>query len=471
MSRNKKQAIRIAAGFFIAMAVCTIVARFASSMLVAQVTVDTVRKGHLSYKYNGKGTITAASEQQIFLWSEQQIEKAAKEGSAVKKGECLVQFRKEFLDKAVEKKQAQTEQLRLQKEQQQVTAQGIQRVAASESAWNTLQSAYERLDKAQQKEAQAQSDYEAVCNENAAADSETKTENDTAASQTKEEELYQAFKSAQTERESVEQTVTEAQNAYDQACKEDAAQSANDANTTQSAELGVQNLEVQLAQSQKELDELKKYQEADGKILADQDCVVLKAGVTAGAITTGAEVMVIGTGGWKLKGTIDAEDSDKLSVGTKVDVTIGSSGSRTVEIQSMEKAESEKSNQTAGADSGNTQNESSVWYAVLPDETKGTYNQAFSWSAEVETAQEYEQKIPLTALRETTEGAYCLVLTDASSMLGTVQKAKRVPVQILEKDGDNAAVASELSIEDQIIVTSEKYVEEGDQVRITENEN
>lgn len=56
-------------------------------------------------------------------------------------------------------------------------------------------------------------------------------------------------------------------------------------------------------------------------------------------------------------------------------------------------------------------------------------------------------------------------------MLGTVQSAKRVPVSVLEKDSQNAAVIAELSREDQIIVSSEKYVEEGDQVRIIENAN
>ena len=53
-------------------------------------------------------------------------------------------------------------------------------------------------------------------------------------------------------------------------------------------------------------------------------------------------------------------------------------------------------------------------------------------------------------------------------MLGSVQVAKRVPVRVLEKDKKSAAVASTLRDTDKIIVSSEKYVEEGDRIRIKE---
>ena len=51
-------------------------------------------------------------------------------------------------------------------------------------------------------------------------------------------------------------------------------------------------------------------------------------------------------------------------------------------------------------------------------------------------------------------------------MLGTVQIAERVPVTVLEKDGENAAITSRLRETDRVIVFSEKYVEEGERVRI-----
>ena len=53
-------------------------------------------------------------------------------------------------------------------------------------------------------------------------------------------------------------------------------------------------------------------------------------------------------------------------------------------------------------------------------------------------------------------------------MLGTLMVAKRVPVTVLEKDGKSAAITSELKKEDQIIISSEKFVSGGDRVRIKE---
>lgn len=47
-----------------------------------------------------------------------------------------------------------------------------------------------------------------------------------------------------------------------------------------------------------------------------------------------------------------------------------------------------------------------------------------------------------------------------------IREAERVPVTVLEKNSEEAAVESVLEKTDQVIVGSEKYVEEGDQIRI-----
>ena len=64
--------------------------------------------------------------------------------------------------------------------------------------------------------------------------------------------------------------------------------------------------------------------------------------------------------------------------------------------------------------------------------------------------------------------AYCLVLAEEEQMLGTVQVARRVPVTVLKKDAKSAAVTSGLTPDDQVIASSEKYVSEGDRVRLRE---
>lgn len=108
------------------------------------------------------------------------------------------------------------------------------------------------------------------------------------------------------------------------------------------------------------------------------------------------------------------------------------------------------------------------WYALLPENAEVRSGSRFTWTLEVPSEAEYEQMIPLGALHEGIDGTYCLVLAEEKRMSGTVQTAKRVPVTVLEKDAKSAAVTSPLKGTDQVIVSSEKYVTEGDRVQVKE---
>lgn len=148
--------------------------------------------------------------------------------------------------------------------------------------------------------------------------------------------------------------------------------------------------------------------------------------------------------------------------GASVSIQFVSGGNAEAEIESVEMAEGSKT------DENQAEQTECFWFAALPEESEAEESGAFTWKTEVESEDEYEQVIPLSALREDVEGAYCLIITEAEQMLGTLQVAKRVPVTVLEKDGAKAAIISELGKNDQIIVSSEKFVTGGDRVRIKE---
>lgn len=492
MDKKKKRVVRILAGFFIAMAVCTIIARAAASVMVAQVAVDKVRRGRLTYSYTGSGKVVPRKEEQIFLWAGQQIEQAAKEGSTVKAGECLVQFRTEYLNKAAKQKQSEVEQLTLRREQQLVSSRDTQRVPASASAARALQSAEEHLADARQKEADAQNAYDTAESSITSYPDGTVEADYTAEMEEQpplsgdegpgrealKQQLYQVLQSAQAEVQAQEQAVTEAQNAYDLACQQDAAQAVNDANSREAAELGVKELDVQIKQAEAELKKLQEYQAADGKICADKTCVVLKSGLQAGSISTGEEVLTIGYGGWQLQGAVSSEDKDAMTEGLQMEIENSSSDKYKAVIESVAQGKDGENpgspyggigNPAGGNSSADT--EATYWYASLPDGMTVTYHETFTWKTEIETEEEYEQIIPLTALRENMAGSYCLILSEKSGMLGTVQVAKKVIVNVIKKDGENAAIDGGLRRDSQIIVSSDKYIEEGDQVRIKENGN
>ena len=445
---NQKWMIRIIAGFLIIMAAGGVISRAAASMLVAQVGVEKVGRGKLSYSYDGNGTVVTVQQDQLFLWPEQQVEWVADPGSTVKAGERLVQFRKEYLQQSIDKKQAELNQLELQVSQQQVSAREPARVPATTGAGQTLSEAQLGLQTAQQKAAEAEAAYNQFIN-SPVPDGE---EDDVAA---KKQELEAALQEANAEVQTAQQAVNQAQNAYELARQEDAAQNTNAANAAQAALLGAEAAQVQVEQARKELERLLSYQAADGKICAVLDCTVLQVGVQAGAVTTGSEIFVTGSGGFQLKGM-----GVQLAAGKKKTVKIESIGMETGEI-----AEGGSVDDAAGQGASSMQ---TFWRAPLPENTNVGGGEQFTWSIETSSEKEYDQIIPLSALREDANEAYCLVLSEEDRMLGTLQTAKRVPVTVLEKDAKSAAITSTLTNTDQVIVSSEKYVVEGDRVRLKE---
>lgn len=544
----------VLAGFLLVMTICTVLSRAAASVLVAQVQVEKPGRGKLSYSYGGNGTVVPVQEKTIFLWADQQVEWAAEAGTQVKAGECLVQFRMEYLQRAIQNKQAELTQLEIQMQQQQISARGTARVPTAERALQNLKDAKEKLQEAQEKEAKAQAEYDQFggstlpgissgrsetvsgpagdgsdggqpggggdmpygpqsgsagdmygnqqsgTSGGASGDQQPGTSGSTSDGQqpgipgstsdgqqpgvpeedpgamlpgdsndlsSREQELKSALQQAQADVEAARQAVAQAQTDYEFALKEDSAQNTNEANAMQSAQLGVQSLDVQVGRARQALEELTAYQNAGGKICAEQDCTVLMSSVQTGAFTTGAEVMVTGSGGWKLKALADAKDREKLKAGTEAEIRLGAGKKKTVRIESVAAERFAGPGNSAG-ESDSSQSLQYCWYARLPDNTEAENGNAFTWNVNSSSAQEYEQLIPLTALREDTAGAYCLILSEEKNMLGTVQAAKRVPVTVLEKDAQKAAVTSTLKETDQIIASSEKYVEEGDRVRIKE---
>ncbi len=81
-------------------------------------------------------------------------------------------------------------------------------------------------------------------------------------------------------------------------------------------------------------------------------------------------------------------------------------------------------------------------------------------------SEQYGSVLPLSALRNDSKGDFVLVMQEKKSVMGNVQTAVRVPVQVLDKDSDKMAVESSLLPEDKIITDSSKPISEGDKVRL-----
>ena len=467
--KQKVWTIRILAVFLAVMAAGTVVSRAADSVLVARVSVKKPERGRLTYSCEGEGCVAFAREEQIFLWPDMQAEQVAEPGSRVKAGECLVQFRQEYLEQLIEKKELELAQLELQVRQQQVSAREPMRVPASAGAFLAMEEAVRGLEGARQKESEARNAYESFIQTPVSEEPEDVQES--GRWEAKKQELETALREAQAGVEEAEQTLNQAQNEKELADKEDAVQDANAANAAEAAGLGAAASQVQAEAAKLELKRLYSYRESGGKILAQSDCTVLQAGLQPGAVTTGSEVFVIGYGGFRLKGMIKEEDRSNIKPGAQVKVSLETGKDLETSIETLETGVTKEAGSSAGlsgTEDGEASETGTAWYGTLPDYAQVQGWESFTWTMEISSAKEYEQIIPLSALRENVTGAYCLALSEEEQMLGSVQVAKRVPVRVLEKDKKSAAVASTLRDTDKIIVSSEKYVEEGDRIRIKE---
>ena len=374
MNQNRKWILRIFGGFLAVMALGTVISRAAASALVAQVETEKAKRGKLSYSYEGEGTVVPVQEEQIFLWPEQQVEWTAKQGSTVKAGECLVQFRMEYLNQSVEKKQAELTQLELQASQQQISAREQARVPATTGAGQTLAQAQQQLELATQKEAAAQAAYEQFLQSAAAEETDPWME--------QKQELEAAVQEAQTGVEAASQALAQAENGYELARQEDAAWDINAANASRAAMLEAEAASVQIEAERKELQRLQSYQAAGGKICAERDCTVLQAGVHAGAVTSGSEVFVTGSGGFRLKGWAKPTDREKLRTGLETEIQLGAGKKKTVKIESIE-TDTGGTGSGAGENEGDPESQSKIyWTSPMPENVKVKNGDSFTWSIE-----------------------------------------------------------------------------------------
>ena len=78
----------------------------------------------------------------------------------------------------------------------------------------------------------------------------------------------------------------------------------------------------------------------------------------------------------------------------------------------------------------------------------------------------YQNCLPLTALRSDSAGDHVFVLSRQSSVLGTEWVIARVDITVKERDSQTMYVDGALTYSDQVVISSNKIISEGDRVRI-----
>ena len=170
---KKRMAAKAFAAFFILMAAVGGLSRAAAAMTVPLADTQKYQSGRLNLNLTGTAVVETKEESLVSLIKGQRILSAARAGTQVEAGEVLVQYDTQYLQKAIEEKQAEIKKLELSLEQARIQGEPQERVAASDSAARDLDLANQNL-------AQAQSDYDQAWNDSQNAQSQAQSEYDSA---------------------------------------------------------------------------------------------------------------------------------------------------------------------------------------------------------------------------------------------------------------------------------------------------
>ncbi len=207
------------------------------------------------------------------------------------------------------------------------------------------------------------------------------------------------------------------------------------------------------------LEQLKAVEAAGGRLTAPVDGTAASILSQPGRTQEGAQAAVLTRNdqGFAFRGKLDQKKAEDLAAEDQGKLTFtleGKAGSAEAIITSVGAADS--------------QGQVTVT-AQLPE---GNYGSGGSAELEIsKRSQQYDMVLPLSALRMGGGDAYVLVIQEKQSVMGVEQTVVKKTVTLQEQDSGNMAVEGALLESDQVVISSNKPVEEGDRVRLeTTNE-
>ncbi|NLO09141.1 MAG: hypothetical protein GX129_04640 [Clostridiales bacterium] len=254
----------------------------------------------------------------------------------------------------------------------------------------------------------------------------------------------QAVKSAKEAVRLAEQVVEMAKLQYEEASKPN-----NNQATTQITELNIQVHNIDLHKKEKELEEVGKLIDSSGEVLSPSEGIISQIGIEAGRSTTGEENIKIGTGIFVFKGAFIRDENINIELGGDVDISLAG------KARAIESEIGKLSINTDGM---------TEFISSLPQGGDYYLGEKAEFKISMESEQ-FNQCIPIQALREDNYGYFVLVIGEQEDILGTQIIAERRRVELVAKGTSIVAVDGLLS-NSQVITDSNKYINAGDRVRI-----
>lgn len=224
----------------------------------------------------------------------------------------------------------------------------------------------------------------------------------------------------------------------------------------------LEQLQLDIDRQEENVQKLKDLQADEGQVKASENTTVTKVNVVSGQATMdGAAVLLADeTAGLKLTATFGKEEAQFINRNTKMLVTGRAAG--TGEKISEELPVSGITESTDLPDQ----------IQVMVKLKQGTF--AAATTVEVEARSDssiYEEGIPLSALGQDGKNEYFVyVAEETETFLGKEMQAKKVKVELLDKDETCAAISSGGLLQGKQIITEvSRTVTEGSRIRLPQS--
>lgn len=421
--------------FLAAMLFFTVLSKITDSFTTASVQMTKPRAMKLSSEIKASGQVE--KNQELAILTQPDIRVAGvmvQNGDSVQEGDVLAQLDLEDL-------QSRIDDINMQIENYELTNAGIYSSAQVQEAQRT------------QSIQRAQEDYSRVQQEGADAVQQAKN-------RLEEAQASLAAAADEEEREQLQASVNELQSAYDSAV---AQQSANnltaqralqDAQAEPAKDYSAQINDMSIEKLQNQLAELTELAGKEGRVTAPAAGTITNRYLEVGQKTpdTAAFTMTDESQGLRFVAEVDSDEGKYLSVGMEVSLKSASGNSQTYSITSITSSENgDKRKLTVMLPAGSF---------ALGESLSLTYTME---------SRKYDMVVPLSSLYKEDQQYYVYVVETQNTLLGDAYVTRRMDVDVLEKNGEYAAVnPSALDSDSKVITQTDRYVEAGERVRLAE---
>ncbi len=301
------------------------------------------------------------------------------------------------------------------------------------------------LSRAQEDLEQAQRALQAAQNETGS-DRPSSIETARQAMENAERALQDAIKSQTAQEHTAQRAIENAQTQLDSAER-------GAKNRATQAEYQQQSLDIDIRAKQREVEELQTLHE-NSFLPAPEDGLLLTLSAEVGQRTNGEEVvrMAAQNSGYKFRVQLSDEEAEHVALGDEIALTTDRSPMPVkAKVESL---------------SLNSANRTAELTAILP---AGSYLPGERATMNVrKRSKNYTACLPISAIRQDSGGEYVLIIHESNTVLGKELVVSRINVVVADRDATTVAVSGGIGPEDRVIVSSNKPIDVGDRIRVTE---